>query len=161
MITFSKVKESIINSFRSIKVLQFGAKTADVVAPFGDDSSPLENMTAIYAETTNVGESIVIGYINTNQIALPGEKRIFSLDTSGNLSNYIHLKTDRSIEIGGNTNNLVRYTPLVSGLVANDALINAELAKIATAIGTLGGSYVPSVISTNIALAKVEDVKVL
>ena len=160
MITYSKVKESIINSFRSIKVLQFGAKTADVVAPFGDDSAPLKDMTAIYAETTNVGESIVIGYINKNQIALPGEKRIFSLDSSGNISTYIHLQTDGSMHLGGNTDNVVQYTPLVSGLVANDALINAELTKIATAISTLGGSYVPTPVSTNITLAKVDGVKV-
>ena len=160
MITFSKVKESIINSFRSIKVLQFGAKTADVVAPFGDDSSPLENMTAIYAETTNVGESIVIGYINNNQIALPGEKRIFSLDASGNLSTYIHLKTDGTMEVGGNDDNAVRYSTLASGLVANDALVNAELAKIATAITTLGGVYIPSPVSTDITLAKINEVKV-
>ena len=160
MITYSKVKESIINSFRSIKVLQFGAKTADVVAPFGDDSAPLKDMTAIYAETTNVGESIVIGYINKNQIALPGEKRIFSLDSSGNISTYIHLKTDGSMHLGGDTDNVVQYTPLVSGLVANDALINAELTKIATAISTLGGSYVPAPVTTDITLAKVDGVKV-
>ena len=160
MITFSKVKENIINTFRSIKVLQFGAKTADVVAPFGDDSAPLKDMTAIYAETTNVGESVVIGYINTNQIALPGEKRIFSLDASGNLSTYIHLQTDGTMHLGGNTDNVVQYNPLLTGLVANDDLVNAELAKIAIAIGTLGGSYVPGVVSTDIALAKVDGVMV-
>lgn len=160
MITYSKVKESIINSFRSIKVLQFGAKTADVVAPFGDDSAPLKDMTAIYAETTNVGESIVIGYINKNQIALPGEKRIFSLDASGNLSTYIHLQTDGTMHLGGDTDNVVRYSPLSSGLDVKDALINTELTKIAVAISALGGSYAPSAINTDITLAKVDEVKV-
>ena len=64
------------------------------------------------------------------------------------------------LELGGNDDNAVRYSTLVSGLIANDTLINAELTKIATAISTLGGSYVPTPVSTNITLAKVDGVKV-
>ena len=36
-------------------------------------------MVAIFAETSNNSEAVIIGYINKNQVAGPGEKRIFSL----------------------------------------------------------------------------------
>ena len=161
MITYSKVKENIINGFRSIKVLQYGAKTADVASPFGDDSAPLKDMIAIYSDTSNASESVVIGYLNKNQIATTGEKRIFSLKPDGTLSIDIHLRTDGTLEIAGANDNAVRYTPLDAGIVAKDALINAELAKIATAISTLGGTYAVGNISTDITAARVDEVKLL
>jgi len=162
MITFSKTKENIIKAFeRSIKVFQFGAKTADVIAPFGDDSAPLKDMIALYAETSNMSESVIIGYINKNQIATAGEKRIFSLKPDGTLSTSIHLRTDGTMELGGNNDNAVRFTPLSSAFANKDVDINIELSKIATAISTLGGTYVPGTISTNITAAKVDEVKIV
>ena len=113
MISFSKVKESLIeNGSRILKVVQFGAKTADSVSSFGDDSHPLNNMVAIYASTSEVGDNIIIGYINKNQIAALGEKRIFSLKEDGSLSFAIHLKNDQTCEIGGNADFAVRYNKL-------------------------------------------------
>ena len=161
MITFSKVKENIINKFRTLKVQQYGPKTANVIAPFGDDSAPTKDMIALYAETSNISEPVIIGYINKNQIAQPGEKRIFSTKEDGTVATSIHLFTDGSIELGGNSDNAVRYTPLNSGISAKDSLINAELTKIATAISILGGSYIPSTINTDITGAKIDDIKTL
>ncbi len=162
MITFSKTKENIIKAFtRSLKVFQFGAKTADVIAPFGDDSAPLKDMIALYAETSNMSESVIIGYINKNQIAASGEKRIFSLKSDGTLSTSIHLRTDGTMELGGNTDNVVKYTPLNSAFTTKDNFINIELGKIAAAITALGGAYAPGTISTDITAAKVDGVKVV
>ena len=161
MITFSKVKESIIETYRSIKILQFGAKTADACASFGDDSSPLKDMIAIYAETSNISEPIIIGYLNKNQIALPGEKRIFSLKSDGDLSTFIHLKADGTMEIGGGDDNIIRYTPLNLAISKTDANINIELGKIATAITSIGGAYVPNSINTDISNAKIQEIQTL
>lgn len=112
-LTFSVVKEYLLeNGIRILKVFEFGAKTANVIAPFGDDSAALKDMIAIYGSTSNVGESIIIGYINKNQIATPGEKRIFSLDENGELSFAIHLRTDGTCEIGGAGDFAVRYNEL-------------------------------------------------
>ena len=161
MLSFSKVKENIITSFlRSLKVFEFGAKTADVIAPFGDDSAPNKDMIALYGKTTNGEDNVVIGYVNRNQIALPGEKRIFSEKTDGTVSTYIHLFTDNTMAIGGDTDNAVRYTPLNIGITAKDALINTELAKIAVSISALGGSYTPGNVITDITTAKIENIKV-
>ncbi len=158
--TISIVKENILkNGRRILKVFEFGAKTGDVVAPFGDDSAPLKDMVAIFGQTSVKGESVVIGYINKNQIAQPGEKRIFSLDSDGNLSFAIHLKGDGTCEIGGNTDNAVRYAELNTALQQQVTDINTELGKISAAIGLLGGSYVVDPIALDASAAKIDEIK--
>jgi hypothetical protein len=163
MITFSKVKDSFIElGKRIIKVEEYGAKTAKSASSYGDDSRPLKNMTAIYAHTAVNSEQVIIGYINTNQIALEGEKRIFSQASNGDLSFAIHLKNNGTCEIGGNADNSVRFLPLKSGIDTKDALINAELVKIAAAINAIApGSYTPASVSTDINSAKINEIKVL
>lgn len=158
---FSKVAESFIeNGKRVLKVLQFGTKTADEVGPFGIDSNPLKDMTAIYAETSNNSESVIIGYINKNQIAGIGETRLYSLDENAAVKSFIWLKNDGTIELNGNTYSSVRYEPLESGINAKDNLINIELGKISVVLNSLApGSYTVAPVSTNIASAKNEDVK--
>lgn len=100
MITFSKAKDfTIEQGKRILKVLQFGAKTAKVASDYGDDSNPIDNMTAIYAETSVNSEPVVLGYINTQQIAQKGEKRIFSQKENGDLAFEIYLKNDGSCSI--------------------------------------------------------------
>ncbi|HET8827765.1 MAG TPA: hypothetical protein VFM79_00415 [Pelobium sp.] len=162
MISTAKVKQwSIENGKRILKLLQFGAKTAKVAAPFGDDSNPVKDMTAIFAETSEKGEAVVIGYINTDMVAKVGEKRIFSLKENGTPSTFIWLKNDATMEIGGSADHAVRFTPLSAGITAKDTQINANLALIAAAITTLGGSYTPTPVSTNIEGAKIQEIKTL
>lgn len=159
--TLSIVKESIIKAGkRSLKVFEFGAKTADVVSDFGDDSSPLKDMVAIYGQTSESGDSIIVGYINSNQIALPGEKRIFSLKDDGSLSFDIHLKNDGTCNIGGDVDNAVRYSKLNAAMQQQKSLINAELTKIQTAINALApGAYIPTPITVDLSLAKIDEIK--
>ena len=160
MITLSKVRDFLIeNGKRILKVQEYGAKTAKVAANYGDDSQPLKNMTAIYSPTAVNSEPVIIGYINTNQVAKEGEKRIFSQSLDGSLSFAIHLKTDGSCEIGGNVDNAVRFNALQSSLASSDTLLNAELAKIATAIGSLGGVYTVATVATDISSSKINEIK--
>lgn len=162
MITFSKYFESTLEQGKRIlKVLQFGTKTANESMPFGYDAQPIKEMTAIYADTSNNGENVIIGYINKNQIAKAGEVRLYSLDENNALKSFLWLKNDGTLELNGNTYTAVRFEPLQSGINAKDNLINIELGKIATVLNSLApGSYVVSPISTNITTAKSEDVKV-
>lgn len=161
MITFSKISSSIIDGGKRVfKVLQFGAKTADECSPFGIDSVPLKNMTAIYADTSNSSENVIIGYINENQLANNGEVRLYSLDENKALKSFIWLKNDGTIEFNGNTYSMVRFEPLKQGLQSTDTAINTELSKIATAINSIApGAYTPTPIQTNIDLAKNQDLK--
>lgn len=160
MITLAKIKSSLLEKAKRIlKVEQFGAKTAIESGPFGEDSSPLKDMIAIYTNTSESGEQVILGYINKNQLASPGEKRIYSLRPDGTLSFAIHLKNDGTVEVGGNTDNMVKFIPLDAALKNQDTAINTELAKIATAITSVGGTYVPGTVSTDISLSKLENVK--
>lgn len=160
MITFSKIKEAVLNGAkRVLKVEQFGVKTASESMPFGIDSSPIKNMTAIYSNTSNDAESVVIGYINTNQIAQQGETRLFSLDANGSLKSFVHLKNDGTIEMNGDSDFLIKFNELQTILNTLAININTEHTAIASAIGLLGGSYVPTPITINITSAKNERIK--
>lgn len=162
-LTYCKTKEfSISQGQREIKVFQFGTKTATEVSSFGDDAVPLKNMTAIYGNTSEIGENVIIGYINTNQIATEGEKRVYSVNpNTGDLSFSIHLRTDGTCEVGGNTDNAVRYSPLNTAINGLDSAINIELGKISAAIASLGGSYVVTPITTDISSSKINEIKTL
>lgn len=162
MITFSKFFEATIEQGKRIlKVNQYGVKTADESAPFGVDSNPIKGMTAIYADTSNDSESVIIGYINENQIAQKGETRIFSLDENGNLKAFVWCKNNGEIHLNGNTYTAVKFEELKTAINNSDTLLNAELTKIQTAISALGGTYVKSNVTTNIDSSKSDKVKLV
>jgi hypothetical protein len=159
MIKFCKLKSfEIVKGERIVKVEQYGTKTADFCTSFGDDSVALPEMTALYVDTGMDGDKVVIGYINKGQLSKvqPGEKRIFSVKGDGSLSTEIYLRKDEKIEIGGNTDNLVKFTPLEAALMEQIQKINTELTAIALGITAAGGSYTPTPISVNFNPAKSE-----
>lgn len=161
MITFGKIDTSTLNvGKRILKFFQFGAKTASESMPFGVDSNPIKDMVAIHAETSNSGESVIIGYINKNQLAEVGESRLYSVDSNGAVKSFIWNKSDGKLWLNGNSHSAVRYAPLNTSLQSEKDLINAELAKISTAIGLLGGVYTVTPISINISNSESSDVKI-
>ena len=161
MITLSKLKSvAIEQGKRILKVMQYGPKTANECGPFGLDSSPLENYTAIYSETANVGESLIIGYIQKNQIAQQGETRLFSLDSNGLLKAEIFCKADGTIILNGGVNSSIRYEPLNTELQKLKNDINTELLKVQTAITTLGGTYANRPLILDLTTAKSDTIKI-
>ena len=161
MITLSKFKEASIEAGkRFLKVLQFGAKTAKESYPFGFDSAPLEDYTAIYADTSNKGESVIIGYINRNQVAKLGEARMYALGSSGELLGYVYARDNGVTEINGGEFSAVRFQNLKNAIYDKDQDINIELQKIAVAIVSLGGSYTPGSIFTNLDSSESSTVKI-
>lgn len=160
MLTFSKLKSSSIEQGKRIlKVFQFGAKTAKEVSPFGFDGCAPENWTAIYGETSNKGESVVIGYINKNQLAEVGGSRMYALGSSGEVVGYVYARASGVLELNGNAFSSVRFQNLVQAINAQNVLINAELAKISVSIGLLGGSYIVAPVSTNLTNSESATVK--
>lgn len=159
--TFSIFKSSLIEAGKRIlKVQEFGVKTANESMPFGMDSNPIAEMVAIYSQTSNNSEPVIIGYINKNQLAAAGETRLFSVDASGAVKAYMWLKNTGVLELNGNGYTAVRYEPLNLGLQNQNTLINAELVKIQLAISALGGAYPQSNVTTNINNSKSGDVKI-
>lgn len=161
-INYSIFKSSEVkDGERIIKVDEFGLKTADESAPFGIDSQPLKNMIAIYANTSNDSDKVILGYINKHQLSKikEGENRIFSLKEDGSLSTEIYLKNDGKIELNGKEDNAVRYLALNNALQEQNAALNQELTKIVASISALGGSYAYAQISLDISLSKIEDLQ--
>lgn len=165
MNTISIVKQVTIDKGRkSLKVSEFGVKTADLVSSFGDDGSPLKDMVALYSTTSNVGENVILGFINKHQIAQPGEKRIFSLKPNGELSFDIHLKGNGTCEIGGNTDYAVRYSKLEEAFNELKGKFN-ELVNLFNTHTHAGNGTIPPATSANlsnadITPARIDEVKV-
>lgn len=102
-------------SRRLVKVLRFGR--SDVQTPFqalphGIDSNPVKDWLAVYSETTEKGKPVIIGYINPDQLAEVGGTRIYSTDSGGAVQFAIYLRADGTCEVGGDTDNMVRYSEL-------------------------------------------------
>lgn len=164
MVKLTKIISTAIDSGkRIVKILGFGksdVQTSNEAVAFGIDGNPIKDMVAIQMDTSQRGKTVIVGYINKNQIAESGELRLYSLNDSGAEQAHVYLKKDGNLELNGNADNAVKFIPLDSGLQAEAVLINAELAKIAAVLNTLlPGSYVPTPVTVNITPAKVATVK--
>ncbi len=98
-----------------VKVLRFGkndVQTPIQASPYGCDSKPIKDMIAVYSPTGTDGSTVIIGYLNKNSLAGIGEYRTFSTNDKGVEKFYTWLKSDGTIEIGGNTNYAVKYNQL-------------------------------------------------
>lgn len=110
---------------RVAKFLRYGkndTQTALQAGPYGVDANPIKDMIAVYAPTSEKGDTVVIGYINKNQVAEPGEYRIFSTNENGQVQASVHLKangviviTGQSIEFFGDEKTLAKFQELKEG----------------------------------------------
>lgn len=161
MITFSIVKDWFVKKgFKVLKVQEFGAKTAEQASDFGEDSTPLKDMVALYANTSEDGDNVIIGYLNKQHLTAEGEKRIFSLRPDGSLSIDIHLKNDGTLQVGGDAHTAVRFAPLNTAIQQQIAqAINTELTKIQTGITAAGGTYTPQPLNVDLSGAESPNIK--
>jgi hypothetical protein len=120
MITLVKILSNGLNSIGQ-RLIKFRANGPDDVqeniqcSPFGIDSVPLKDMVAVKVNTSERGKDYVIGYLNKDLLAADGENRLFSVDSDGNLSSYIWLKNNGTIEMMGDADNLAKYNGLEQG----------------------------------------------
>jgi hypothetical protein len=165
MLTITKVISTELNSIsqRLIKVLGFGKNDIQKpiqASPFGDDSNPIKGMVAIYGDTNDLGEKVIIGYLNKDQLAEPGEKRLYSVNSNGTVQAYAWLKANGDIHLNGDTDNAVRWAALNTQLQNQVTALNTEYSKIAAAINAIiPGLYIPAPITLNINSAKIDDIK--
>lgn len=170
----SKILSSSIKKSRlMLKILRSGSKdslTPFNASPFGVDARPIKGMKAVYMETANDDEPVLIGYINENSQAGIGEVRFYSLDSDGNEQNFIHIKNDGEIDIGGLADNMVRYSKLEDGF--NE--LKTDFNNLVTKWNAFANFYVPggpttqglpisasaaSASSASIADAKIDEIK--
>lgn len=158
---------------RIVKVLRNGksdVQTAMEAAPFGIDSNPLKDMIAVYAPTAEKGKTVIIGYLNKNQLADVGETRLFSTDSNGAEQFYVWLKNNGTAEIGGNAYHMVRYEKLAEAFNQLKSDFNNHITayNIHNHMGVtpgLGNSSIVNVTGTqstaDITPAKIDEIKCL
>lgn len=167
MIFTKVISTAVEKGVRIAKVLAFGkndTRTAPEASPYGIDSNPIAGMQAIYGATAANGAVVILGYINTQQLAKTGEFRIYSTDSGGAEKTRIWLHADGSIDLGGtgsasNTKHATQYEALNTQLQSQISKINTELTKIATGITGVGGVYTPTPISVDFSSAKLNNIK--
>lgn len=162
MIALAKYSSAIIEQGKRIlKSIGIGGSvmTTKESYPFGFDSQALEGMTAIYSETSNADESVIIGYINKNQLVGVGESRMYSVNKAGQVVAYVLCDSAGRISLNGNAFSSVRFENLQNALNSQNLLINAEFQKIAVALAGVGGSYTAAPVLLDLAAAKSENVK--
>ena len=167
MIRSTFLQASLSAGRRLLQVICFGkndVRTPEECAPAGYDSSPIKDMIAIYAETTNRGLDTIVGYINESQIAKAGEVRIFSQDSSGAEKAHVYITAAGKVNLGGtgsadNPNHATQWEALNTQMQSSIVnFINTQLPLIAAGIAAGGGSYTPGTMSLNITTAKLNNI---
>lgn len=177
MIDFVKVIESTLDTLGvKVKFTRMGRddvrETEQITAP-GFESRPVKDMIAVYARTGHDGDDMVIGYLVKNAITDVGESRMFSTDEDGNEVFSIHLKNDGTAEIGGDADNMVRYSKLEEAFNQLkqdfDNHVSNYNSHIHITTATVGPSAVPGTISptvssstpstADITPAKIDEIK--
>lgn len=136
-------------------------------SPFGIDGNPLKDMVAICVQTGQDGKSFVIGYLNKNQMAAAGELRLYSLDADGKQKTYQWFKADGTIEIMGDSDNMVRYSKLESAFNELKGDFNTLVTKYNAHTHPIGSpstgppSVTGSPSTADITPAKIKEIKTL
>jgi len=168
MNNFVKVISTEIDTIkrRVVKILRFGksdVQTALECGSYGIDSNPIKDMVAVYAPTEEKGKVAIIGYINKNQKALPGEFRMFSTDANGTEKFYVWLKNDETIEIGGDSNFAVKFNELKTEFNALKTDYNNHINEynLHTHLGVTVGSGATGITtpSTNTNTSNIDNAK--
>ena len=158
---------------RVVKFLRYGkndVQTSVAAEPFGIDSNPIKDMVAVYGETSEKGKTVIVGYLNKNQLAGIGELRTYSTDNKGGEKFYTWLKNDGTYEVGGDSKNMVRYQELESAFNQLKTDFNNLVTKFNTHThvgviaggGTSGTTATPATSSSaDISGAKIEEIKCL
>lgn len=161
------ISNAIESGFRKIKVRRLGSgdiQTPRQAAPFGIDSAPRAGMVAVYSETGKRGKPVIVGYLNKSLLAQDGETRFYSVKANGDLSTFIWLNDDGTMQIGGSEKNMVRFQELETGFnqLKTDLnnLVSAYNAHVHTGVTTGPGSSGPTASQGTASTASIEDAKI-
>lgn len=133
------ISSAIEKSISVIKCQVFGGndiRTAKNVMPFGFDSAIPKGYRAIYSNTANDADRVIIGVISEQALTQAGESRIYSEKADGTVSIDIILRTDGNMEIGGTGNFLTKFNELKSGFDQLKGDFNAFLLHVHGGAGT-------------------------
>ncbi|MEE8206713.1 MAG: hypothetical protein V3T82_07170 [Nitrospinaceae bacterium] len=113
-------------------------QTVQYLPMAGDDSPPQIGDLVVVVP---IGPAFMVA-LGVQDSVVPtmsaGERKIYSRDGSGDIAAFINLLAGGDLELNGNANTAVRFTPLDTALQALVIAINAALATKADASGTAG-----------------------
>jgi hypothetical protein len=121
-------------------------------------------MKAIYGQTETNGQDVIVGYINTKQLAEAGGVRFYAQDENGTEKVRIWLHPDGTVEIGGtgpagsNANHATQWEALRDQL---NIFLAAQKLAITASFSALGGTYpITPFADLDITTAKLTKIKV-
>lgn len=169
MVSLVKILSTEVDSMmrRIVKALRNGksdTQTSFETGGFGIDGNCPEGFVAVYAPSMIKGESVILGYINKNQMAEIGELRLFSTNTAGDTEKfYVWLRNTGHLELGGDDNNAVKFNELKTEFNALKADHNSLVTTFNTHLhpgGTISGNTaVPSSLSTATNTSNIDNAK--
>lgn len=169
MKTGSVYSSAIKSGIRFVKFLCMGKKDTREyrqISTHGIDSCPIKDRILVFADTGEIGKSVVIGYINKEQIADVGEIRVYSTDADGVEKIYLHLKNNGTAEFNGDADNMMRYKPANDGFEELKRDLNTMISRwnaFATAYAPGGPSVVgtpPTAITVSPSAAAITNSKI-
>lgn len=174
MVEISIVISTLLDAgIRTVKSLVYGSNGRNTqleAMPFGTDAVPIENYRAIVVQSQTREKRFVLGYVNKSQEASPGDHRIYSLTSEGLLATSIWLKSDGTIEVGGDTDFMVRYSVLEAAFneLRSDfnSLVSTYNSHTHAGVSPGGGTTAPttssgSSSSADISGAKIDEIKTI
>lgn len=132
----------IENGFRFVTF--YGTSRSDVLkkiqyTPFGFDSMPTKDVPLVFDESGIRGKGSVLGYAKVVEELNEGDSAMYATDTDGNIVGKLIMLNDGTFKIGGDTDNMVRFTKLEKGF--ND--LRSDLNSLIGKWNSFCTSYVP------------------
>ena len=107
----ANVLGSVIRGTRRIVQVSLFKKAREIpqALPYGVDSAPVREMVAVYANTADMGNSVIVGYVYKDAVAEVGSIRLYSDN------GYVYLRANGNLELLGDSKHMVRYEELETG----------------------------------------------
>lgn len=103
--TWNNLKQLIVKAIGGYNITY----TTETYSEYGDDSRPIDEVTAIRLRTEADGDEAIIGYLLKDRLAEVGEKRLYATDEVGEIKFVVWLRNDGTC-LQGDSNNPVDYT---------------------------------------------------
>jgi hypothetical protein len=161
----ANVLSSVIRGTRRIVQVSLFKKAREIpqALPYGVDSAPVREMVAVYANTADMGNSVIVGYVYKDAVAEVGSIRLYSEN------GYVYLRANGNLELLGDSKHMVRYEELETGfnslkqsVTDLTLLFNAHVHVTVTSLGTPTPPTPTAIPPTaTITGAKINEIKTL
>lgn len=161
----ANVLGSVIRGTRRIVQVSLFKKAREIPQslPYGVDSAPVREMVAVYANTADMGNSVIVGYVYKDAVAEVGSIRLYSEN------GYVYLRANGNLELLGDSKHMVRYEELETGfnslkqsVTDLTLLFNAHVHVTVTSLGTPTPPTPTAIPPTaTITGAKINEIKTL